>query len=96
MSLWTWPAVKEMLSWCGGIAMIFIFIVALIAIDEGRQGMKILRPGDICPCCGQPIKTQDIIKLLLLSEIAEGRSPTLEELLELGKSPETEEGDAVE
>ena len=58
--------------------------------------MKILRPGDPCPCCGQPLTTRDRKTLLLLSEIAEGRPPTLEELLELGKSPKPEEGDADE
>ena len=31
---------------------------------------EILKPGDLCPCCGQPIKTSDPEKLLLLSWIA--------------------------
>ena len=30
----------------------------------------ILKPGDPCPCCGQPIKTRDPEKLLLLNWIA--------------------------
>ena len=33
--------------------------------------MTILKPGDPCPCCGQPIKTRDPDKLLLLSQLAE-------------------------
>lgn len=28
-----------------------------------------LKPGDICPCCGQPIKTTDLAALLLLTRI---------------------------
>lgn len=37
--------------------------------------MRILKPGDPCPCCGQPIKdglTRE--KILLLSYIAEGKT----------------------
>ncbi len=30
----------------------------------------ILKPGDPCPCCGEPIKTSDPEALLLLSWIA--------------------------
>lgn len=30
---------------------------------------KILKPGDPCPCCGQPIKTQDPEILRLLTYI---------------------------
>ena len=30
----------------------------------------ILKPGAPCPCCGEPIKTRDQEKLLLLSRIA--------------------------
>ena len=32
--------------------------------------MKILKPGDPCPCCGQPIKTDDPYVLMLLSYLA--------------------------
>ena len=32
--------------------------------------MTMLQPGDLCPCCGQPIKTQDPDALMLLSWIA--------------------------
>ena len=31
---------------------------------------NILKPGDPCPCCGQPILTNDPDKLLLLSWLA--------------------------
>lgn len=31
---------------------------------------NILKPGDPCPCCGQPILTHDPDKLLLLSWLA--------------------------
>lgn len=30
---------------------------------------KVLKPGDPCPCCGQPIKTQDPEILRLLTYI---------------------------
>lgn len=33
--------------------------------------MRILKTGDKCPCCGQPIVTEDERLLLILSEIAE-------------------------
>lgn len=33
--------------------------------------MRILKTGDKCPCCGQPIVTEDERILLILSEIAE-------------------------
>lgn len=46
---------------------------------ERSRGMtnEILKPGDPCPCCGQPIKTSDPEKMLLLSWIAllEGGKP---------------------
>lgn len=32
-------------------------------------GMEILKPGDICPCCGNPIKTTDPDALYVLSII---------------------------
>lgn len=33
--------------------------------------MKVLKTGDKCPCCGQPIVAEDERVLLILSEIAE-------------------------
>ena len=35
---------------------------------------KLLKPGDICPCCGQPITTTRPDVLYLLSWINESRS----------------------
>lgn len=32
--------------------------------------MKILKPGDPCPCCGNPIKTTDPDDLYVLSVLA--------------------------
>lgn len=32
--------------------------------------MKILKPGDPCPCCGNPIKTTDLDDLYVLSVLA--------------------------
>lgn len=32
--------------------------------------MKILKPGDPCPCCGSPIKTTDLDDLIVLSVLA--------------------------
>lgn len=46
--------------------------------------MKMLKPGDVCPCCGQPIKTHDPAALYLLSWIADkGRLPQHEEIEEM-------------
>ncbi|GAA6305187.1 hypothetical protein F260042K2_10160 [Flavonifractor plautii] len=43
--------------------------------------MKILGPGDPCPCCGRPIKTRDPVALRLLTMIAATRRfPTAEEI----------------
>lgn len=33
--------------------------------------MKYLKPGDQCPCCGNPIKTSDPAKLYILSFLAD-------------------------
>lgn len=40
---------------------------------EGWEGgqVKILHRGDPCPCCGQPIQTEDPERLLFLSWLAE-------------------------
>lgn len=35
--------------------------------------MKLLQQGDPCPCCGQPIKTDDPDVLQLLTAISERR-----------------------
>ena len=52
--------------------------------------MKILKPGDPCPCCGQPIKTRNPELLALLTQIAEKRHfPTAEELRALRKKEES-------
>lgn len=46
--------------------------------------MKMLKPGDTCPCCGQPIKTKIPEVLLVLSWIEEQRRfPTVSEIQEL-------------
>lgn len=34
---------------------------------------KLLKPGDPCPCCGQPIKTRDPELLRLLTYIRDSR-----------------------
>lgn len=37
--------------------------------------MRILKPGEPCPCCGQPIKDGlSSEKMLLLSYVAEGKT----------------------
>ena len=52
--------------------------------------MKILKPCDPCPCCGQPIKTRDPELLALLTQIAEKRHfPTAEEIRALRKKEES-------
>lgn len=44
--------------------------------------MKVLKPGDACPCCGEPLKEGDPTEtILLLSWIAGGMS-----LLEAGRN----------
>ena len=35
--------------------------------------IKLLKPGDPCPCCGQPIRTRDPERLWLLSWISHYR-----------------------
>lgn len=35
--------------------------------DIGLEPEQFLRPGDLCPCCGEPILTTDPLKLVLLS-----------------------------
>jgi hypothetical protein len=46
--------------------------------------MKKLKKSDPCPCCGQPIKTDNPVVLDLLSWVAEqGRLPTVGEMWEL-------------
>lgn len=43
--------------------------------------MKILKTGDPCPCCGQPIKSKNPEVLYLLGWIADmGRIPAAEEI----------------
>lgn len=34
---------------------------------------KLLKPGDPCPCCGQPIKTRDPELLRLLTYVRDSR-----------------------
>lgn len=59
--------------------------------------MRVLKRGDPCPCCGQPIKTKDPDVLRLLSWIADtGRFPSYCEIKGVldGPAPQaTEEGD---
>ncbi len=46
--------------------------------------MKLLKQGDPCPCCGQPIKSDNRDVLLLLSWVAaRGRLPSVAEIAEL-------------
>ena len=40
--------------------------------------IKMLRPGDPCPCCGQPIKTTDPAILAMLTHIRDGRVNAIE------------------
>ncbi len=43
--------------------------------------MTMLKTGDLCPCCGQPIRSRDPDVLRMLSEIAEMRRfPMVEEI----------------
>lgn len=45
--------------------------------ERAGKEMKIrmLRAGDPCPCCGQPIQTTDPLKLAVLTAIAYGALP---------------------
>lgn len=47
-----------------------------------------LKQGDICPCCGKPIKTDDPRALMILTEIAEYLKDT-EEKKESGGHEQT-------
>lgn len=50
-------------------------------MDGGGLDMKLLKPGDPCPCCGRPIKTRDPERLALLTWISrKARFPTAEEI----------------
>ena len=56
--------------------------------------MKMLRPGDPCPCCGQPIKSEDPSVLLLLSWIQDRqRFPTLAEIVGIAAEALEKEGE---
>ena len=51
--------------------------------------MKLLKPGDPCPCCGQPILSRDPKVLTLLTKIAvTHRAPTVEEIQEIARGGE--------
>lgn len=54
--------------------------------------MRALRTGDLCPCCGQPIKWKNPRILQLLTYAAEGEltQSGLDELLELTAEESTE------
>lgn len=48
--------------------------------------MRMLETGDPCPCCGQPILSEDPAVLALLTRIATGRRLlTVEEIQDLRK-----------
>lgn len=56
--------------------------------------MRMLRQGDACPCCGQPIKTDDPAALHMLSWIRHtGRMPAVEEIEAIGRMYRNGEGD---
>lgn len=51
--------------------------------------MKLLKPGDPCPCCGQPIRSRDPAVLELLTQISVYRRfPTMEEIRALVRKEE--------
>lgn len=53
-------------------------------MDEGELDMKLLKPGDPCPCCGQPLKEGlPTSTIIFLSWLAEGM-----ELMEATKEME--------
>ena len=54
--------------------------------------MKLLKTGDPCPCCGQPIKTKNGEVLYLLSWIAQmNHLPCVEEIRAIHKLYEGKE-----
>ena len=53
--------------------------------------MKILKPGDPCPCCGNPIKTTDLDDLYVLSVLAAWAEKREKDGTD--KRPEYKEGD---
>ena len=56
--------------------------------------MKILKKGDRCPCCGEPIKTDDKDVLLLLSWVADkGRLPNFQEIADIYRDAHPEAND---
>ena len=47
--------------------------------------IKMLKQGDPCPCCGQPIKTTDPAMLALLTHIRDSRCNAHEYMLYMGE-----------
>lgn len=53
--------------------------------------MRMLQPGDPCPCCGQPIRSKDPAVLELLTEIAmKRRLLTVEDILAISRREEVQ------
>lgn len=60
--------------------------------------MRTLKKGDLCPCCGRPIKTDNPDVLRLLGWIAEQRRlPLPDEIKQIlnGEDPEVNHGKTV-
>lgn len=49
------------------------------------DAIKMLRPGDPCPCCGQPIKTTDPAILAFLTNIRDSGCNVREYMLYMGE-----------
>lgn len=49
------------------------------------DAIKMLRPGDPCPCCGQPIKTKDPAILAFLTHIRDSGCIASEYMLHMGE-----------
>lgn len=45
------------------------------------DAIKMLQPGDPCPCCGQPIKTKDPDILALLTHIRDSQCNVRESMM---------------
>lgn len=58
-------------------------------MDGGGLDMKLLKPGDPCPCCGQPIKKGlPTGTMIFLSWLAEGM--TLRTAAKMGEAPDAQ------
>lgn len=69
-----------LLQWCYRNRKADCLLMGLLqAVNELNQ-MKLLKPGDPCPCCGRPIKSEDPEVLALLTLIRDSMADSAREV----------------